>query len=328
MIPDHSPSKSVTHLKNFTADLAICTHNLTKEFETVRALDNLRLEIPPGIIFGFLGPNGAGKTTTIRLLLGLLQPTSGSVRVLGYESQTQADQIRANTGALLENTGIYEQMSAEANLEFYGRAFRIPANERQERIQALLTEMGLWDRRGERAGSWSRGMKQKLALARAMLHKPRLVLLDEPTTGLDVRSAVAIRENLRRLAVNEEVTIFLTSHNMEEVEKLCDRVAVIDGGQLVAQGTLEELKARISGFRIEIIGGGFDSHILEKMRNFPEINNLETHDSQLTIDLAMDFDHSEIVSILVGAGAQIKEVRRVKASLEDVFLNLTGAEND
>jgi ABC-2 type transport system ATP-binding protein len=328
MIPGHSPSKSVTHLKNFTADLAICTHNLTKEFETVRALDNLRLEIPPGIIFGFLGPNGAGKTTTIRLLLGLLQPTSGSVRVLGYESQTQVDQIRANTGALLEHTGIYEQMSAEANLEFYGRAFRIPANERQERIQALLTEMGLWDRRGERAGSWSRGMKQKLALARAMLHKPRLVLLDEPTTGLDVRSAVAIRENLRRLAVNEEVTIFLTSHNMEEVEKLCDRVAVIDGGQLVAQGTLEELKARISGFRIEIIGGGFDSHILEKMRNFPEINNLETHDSQLTIDLAMDFDHSEIVSILVGAGAQIKEVRRVKASLEDVFLNLTGAEND
>ena len=171
-------------------------------------------------------------------------------------------------------------------------------------------------------------MKQKLALARAMLHKPRLVLLDEPTAGLDVRSAVAIRENLRRLAVNEDVTIFLTSHNMEEVERLCDRVAVIDGGQLVAQGTLEELKARISGFRIEIIGGGFDSHILEKMRNLPEINNLETHDSQLTIDLEMDFDHSVIVSMLVGAGAQIEEVRRVKASLEDVFLNLTGAEND
>ena len=327
-MPDHSPSKSVTHLKVSTTDLAICTHNLTKEFETVRAVDNLKLEIPPGIIFGFLGPNGAGKTTTIRLLLGLLQPTSGSVKVLGYDSQTQTDQIRANTGALLEHTGIYEQMSAEDNLEFYGRAFRIPANERKERIQALLTEMGLWDRRGERAASWSRGMKQKLALARVMLHKPRLVLLDEPTAGLDVRSAVAIRENLRRLATNEDVTIFLTSHNMEEVEKLCDRVAVIDGGQLVAQGTLEELKARISGFRVEITGGGFNALILERIRNRPEIAYLETHNSRLTLDLAMDIDISEIVSMLVGGGAQIEEIRRVKASLEEVFLTLTGEEND
>jgi len=307
---------------------AISIEKLKKDFGSVTALEDLSLEVSTGSIFGFLGPNGAGKTTTIRLLLGLLQPTAGYIQVLGFNSQTAADRIRALTGALLEHTGIYEQLSAEDNLEFYARAFQIPQIERKKRIQSLLTDMGLWGRRADRAGSWSRGMKQKLALARVMLHKPRLVLLDEPTAGLDVRSAVDIREDLRTLAVNEDVTIFLTSHNMGEVEKLCSRVAVINGGKIVAQGTPEELKARSGGFRIEITGRGFASNILENISNRPEIASLETHNGQLTIDLAVDFDFSEIVSMLVGSGAQVEEVRRVKASLEDIFLTLTGEEND
>lgn len=307
--------------------MAVSIEKLKKDYGSVTALEDLSLDVLTGSIFGFLGPNGAGKTTTIRLLLGLLQPTSGDIKVLGFESQTQANQIRAQTGALLEHTGIYEQMSAEDNLEFYGKAFRIPLKERKERTQKLLTEMGLWERRADRAGSWSRGMKQKLALARALLHRPRLVLLDEPTAGLDVRSAVAIRENLRTLAANEAVTIFLTSHNMGEVEKLCDRIAVINGGHLVAQGTPEELKTRAGSFKIEITGRGFAAGMLENLRKRSEIANLETHDSKLTIDLATDMDPSEIVSNLVGAGAQIEEVRKVKASLEEVFLTLTGEEN-
>jgi ABC-2 type transport system ATP-binding protein len=327
-LPDPSTLESVSLMNNSQADLAVSTHNLGKEFEAVQALDALSLEIPAGVIFGFLGPNGAGKTTTIRLLLGLLQPTSGSAQVLGFDSQTQADQIRENTGVLLEHTGIYEQMSAKDNLEFYGRAFRIPEKVRKERIRMLLTEMGLWDRRDDRAGSWSRGMKQKLALARAMLHKPHLVLLDEPTAGLDVRSAVTIREDLRRLAENEQVTVFLTSHNMAEVETLCSQIAVIQRGQLVAKGTPEELKARISGYRIEITGHGFDPHILAHIRNLPEIASLQSHNSKLTIELEKDIDLPAIVNMLVGAGAQIEEVRRVRASLEEVFLAVTGEEND
>ncbi|MEJ2758768.1 MAG: ABC transporter ATP-binding protein [Anaerolineales bacterium] len=307
--------------------MAISIEKLKKTYGSVTALENLSLEVPTGSIFGFLGPNGAGKTTTIRLMLGLLQSTAGTVTVLGWDSQTQPDQIRANTGALLEHTGIYEQLSAEDNLEFYGRAFRIPADERAQRIQELLTDMGLWERRTDRAGSWSRGMKQKLALARAMLHKPHLVLLDEPTAGLDVSSAVAIREDLRTLAAKEDATIFLTSHNMDEVEKLCDHVAVINSGKLVAQGTPEELKSRNSNFRIEITGRGFDTNMLENISKRPEIANLETYNNQLTIELAMDVDLPEIISMLVGAGAQIEEVRRERASLEEVFLTLTGDNN-
>ena len=155
---------------------AICIENLTKDFKNVRALDAISLKIPTGIIFGFLGPNGAGKTTTIRLLLGLLEPTSGQAKVLGFDTQIHSDQVRAYTGALLEHTGIYEQMSAEDNLEFYGRAFRMSTAARKARIQELLTHMGLWKRRKDRAGNWSRGMKQKLALARTLLHRPSLVI--------------------------------------------------------------------------------------------------------------------------------------------------------
>lgn len=327
LIPDLTPYATAAPEKDSAAGLAICVDTLSKEFGEVKALDNLSLEVPTGCIFGFLGPNGAGKTTTIRMLLGLLQPTAGTVKVLGYDSQTQSDQIRTNTGALLEHTGIYEQISAEDNLEFYGRAFGVPDKERKERIQALLTNMGLWERRADRAGSWSRGMKQKLALARTLLHKPRLVLLDEPTAGLDVRSAAAIREDLKQLAENQDVTIFLTSHNMEEVEKLCDQVAVIYSGKLVAQGTPEELKTRSGGYRVEITGRGFDTQVLSNIRNRPEITGLETSNGQLTIDLAVDIELSEIVSMLVSSGAQIEEVRRVKASLEEIFLILTGGDN-
>ena len=178
---------------------AIRIENLTRDFETVRAVDGLSLEVPSGIIFGFLGPNGAGKTTTINLLLGLLEPTSGRAEVLGFDTRTQPDEIRTRTGALLEHPGVYEQLTAEDNLEFYGRVWRMPAAERQARIKELLTHMGVWERRKERVGTWSKGMKQKLALARAMLHRPALVFLDEPTAGLDVMAAAAVRDDLEAL---------------------------------------------------------------------------------------------------------------------------------
>jgi ABC-2 type transport system ATP-binding protein len=195
---------------------AIKLEKITRDFGSVRAVDELSLEVPAGVIYGFLGPNGAGKTTTINLLLGLLEPTAGRVQVLGFDTVSSSEAIRARTGALLEHTGVYEQMSAEDNLEFYGRAYEMDSGDRKTRIKELLVGMGLWDRRKERAGHWSRGMKQKLALARALLHRPQLVLLDEPTAGLDVMAAKMVREDLAALVAREGVTVFLTTHNMME----------------------------------------------------------------------------------------------------------------
>jgi len=303
-------------------ETAIRIENLTRDFETVRAVDGLSLEVPAGIIFGFLGPNGAGKTTTINLLLGLLEPTSGRAEVLGFDTRTQADKARTCTGALLEHPGVYEQLTAEDNLEFYGRVWRMPAAERQARIKELLTNMGLWERRKEQAGTWSKGMKQKLALARAMLHRPPLVFLDEPTAGLDVVSAVAVREDLESLAARGGVTVFLTTHNMAEVERLCAQVAVIRAGKLVAIGHPDQLRARAGGPRVEIVGRGFSESALALLRGRPEVAAAVVQNGHLEIDLRQETDTAPLVSLMVSAGVQVEEVRRGKASLEEVFLTL------
>jgi ABC-2 type transport system ATP-binding protein len=301
---------------------AIEVQNLTRDYDGLRAVDHISFSVEAGEIFGFLGPNGAGKTTTIHLLLGLLEPTEGQARVLGFDTLAQGDEVRAHTGALLEHNGVYEQLTAEDNLEYYGRIYRMPAAERQARIQEMLAQMGLWERRKDRAGSWSKGMKQKLALARAMLHQPQLTFLDEPTAGLDVVSANAVREGLESLAKREGVTVFLTTHNMAEAERLCSQVAVIREGKLVAIGTPDELRARAGGPRVEIVGRGFTDKLLGVLRARPEVAAVEIHNSHLEIDLGEDADSSALVSLAVNEGVHVQEVRRGKASLEEVFLTL------
>jgi ABC-2 type transport system ATP-binding protein len=312
-------------------ETAIHLKDLTRHFagvksERVRAVDGLSLEVPSGTVFGFLGPNGAGKTTTIRLLLGLLEPTAGQAEVLGYDTRTQADQVRAHTGALLEHTGLYEQLSAEDNLEFYARAWRLPADQRRARIKDLLAHMGMWERRQEPVGKWSRGMKQKLALARALLPGPLLLLLDEPTAGLDVASAVAVREELVALAAREHVTIFVTTHNMAEAETICSQVAVIRQGKLVALGHPDELRARASGPRVQVFGRGFSEVVLSLLRRRPEVISVRQQNKHLAIDLRPETSLAPLVNLMVEAGAQVEEVRRDKASLEEVFLALTEEE--
>lgn len=303
-------------------EIAIRIEGATRDFGSVRAVDHLSLEVPAGVIYGFLGPNGAGKTTTINLLLGLLEPTEGRAEVLGFDTRTQADEVRTRSGALLEHTGLYEQMSAEDNLEFYGRVWCMPAADRQARIKDLLTGMGVWDRRKEKVAKWSKGMKQKLALARAMLHRPQLVFLDEPTAGLDVMAATAVREDLAAIAAREGVTVFLTTHNMAEAEKLCERVAVIRQGQLVATGNPDELRARTGGARVEVVGRGFNDGALAQLRARPEVAAATVRNGRLSIDLRGDLDVPSLVSLLASSGAQVDEVRRGKASLEEVFVTL------
>jgi ABC-2 type transport system ATP-binding protein len=301
--------------------------HLSRFFGTVKAVDDLSLEVPAGIVFGFLGPNGAGKTTTIHLLLGLLEPTTGQASVLGFDTRTQAEAIRTHSGALLEFAGLYERMSAQDNLDFYGRIYQMPEPDRRARIKELLTHMELWDRRQDEVGKWSRGMKQKLAVARALLHHPPLVFLDEPTAGFDPIAAVALREDLASLVAREGVTVFLNTHNLTEAEKLCAQVGVIRQGKLLAVGTPDELRAKTGGPQAEIVGGGFTEQMLATLRERLEVAHAELHNSHLLLELRGESKMGPLVRLLVQAGAEVEEVRRGKASLEDVFLTLMEEEN-
>jgi ABC-2 type transport system ATP-binding protein len=306
---------------------AIQARGLARSFGQVRALDDLNLEVPAGSVFGFLGPNGAGKTTTIRLLLGLIEPTSGSALVLGFDTRTQSHEIRARAGALLEHAGLYERLSAEDNLRFQGRVARMPRQQLDERIRELLTHLGLWDRRDEAVVKWSRGMKQKLAIARTLLHRPALVFLDEPTAGLDPVAAAGLRDDLARLASQQGATIFLTTHNMAEAEKLCNLVAVVRQGKLLAVGSPAELRSRGGGQRAEIAGRGFSEAMLATLRQQASVSQASIDNGRLMLVLKDGSEVAPLVSLIVREGGEVQEVRSGQGSLEDVFLTLMEEEH-
>ncbi len=301
---------------------AFRTDGLTREFAGgVRALDNLTLEVPAGIVFGFLGPNGAGKTTTIRLLLGLLEPTSGSAEVLGHDVRTAGDQIRQNTGALLEHHGLYERLSAYDNLYFYARVARLSRNDARARVQEVLEHFGLWDRRDDAAGTWSRGMKQKLAIARALVHQPQLVFLDEPTAGLDPIAAAALRNELAALAERTGTSIFLTTHNLAEAERLCAQIGVVARGRLIAAGHPDELRAARGGEQIEIVGRNLEVSA-QALRAIASIRATSFRNGRLIVQQERGASAAPVIASLVQHGAEIEEVRRDAASLEDIFMSL------
>lgn len=308
--------------KQHSNSVAIRIKNLSCHFGAIKAVDDISLEIPGGTIFGFLGPNGAGKTTTIRLLLGLLKPTSGSTEILGFNPWMNGQEVRSRIGVLLENTGLYENLTAEENLEFYGRVNRMPTSRWQERIKELLTLLELWERRKEYPATWSRGMRQKLALARAMIHLPKVLLLDEPTVGLDVNAAVVIREYLQQIVKNDAMTVFLTTHNMTEAEKYCNNIAVVRNGRLVAHGTPESIRSLTSSNRWEVRGGGIDHAILEIIRQQANVLNVYQNNDLLTVDLHPEGEISILVKLLVDEGVQVWGVRPMSDNFEDVFREL------
>lgn len=300
----------------------IRTEHLSRTFGEVKAVDDLSLVVPAGIVFGFLGPNGAGKTTTIHLLLGLLEPTRGQAWVLGFDTRTQADDIRTHSGALLEFAGLYERMTAEDNLDLYGRIYQMPASERNARTKELLTHLDLWDRRKEQVGKWSRGMKQKLAVARSLFHHPQLVFLDEPTAGFDPVAAAALHTDLAALVAREGVTVFLNTHNLTEAEKLCTQVGVIRNGKLLMVGNPDELRMSKDNPHVEITGRGFTEQILASLRGRPEVAGVEQQNGSLLIDLRGEAEAGPLVSLIVKSGGEVEEVRRGEGSLEDIFLTL------
>ncbi|HSA96364.1 MAG TPA: ABC transporter ATP-binding protein [Acidobacteriota bacterium] len=304
------------------SETVIRTDRLGRDFKSIKAVDDLSLEVPAGIVFGFLGPNGAGKTTTIRLLLGLIEPTRGRAEVLGRDVRTRAAEIRSLSGALLEQSGLYERLSAADNLELYGRIWRLPPEDRRSRSRELLTHFGLWDRRDEQAGRWSRGMKQKLAVARTLLHRPRLVFLDEPTAGLDPVAAASLRDDLAGLASREGTTVFLTTHNLDEAERLCRRVAVIRSGRLVAEGPVEELKRGPAAPATDIRGRGFTPALAACVGALAGVARVEATDGRLSVFWTAAADNAALLRVLVDSGAEVEEVASRKATFEDAFLKL------
>jgi ABC-2 type transport system ATP-binding protein len=304
------------------SDLAIRTEDLTRDFPSVRAVDGLTLEVPRGVVFGFLGPNGSGKTTTVRLLLGLLEPTAGNAWVLGNDVRTRSDEVRKRCGALMEHAGLYERLTAEENLQFYAGIWRMSAADRDARVRELLEHLGLWERRRDIVGGWSRGMKQKLAVARTLLHRPELIFLDEPTAGLDPVAAAALRDDMAALVAEEGATVFVNTHHLAEAERLCDLVGIIREGRLLVVGHPDELRAQTGGHRVEFVGAGFDAALQAKLRARPDVASVAAENGRMTVEMAPEGETPPLVAFVVAEGGRIEEVRRGAESLEDAFMNL------
>ena len=249
----------------------ITINQLTRTFKETVAVDNLSLEVHAGEIFGFLGHNGAGKTTTVRLLNGVIEPTSGSMRVLGFDPQVDGPALRARTGVLTETPSMDERLTAWDNLSIYADLYGVPKAAVKPRVQELLAEFDLADRALEKVGGYSKGMKQRLALARALLHKPELIFLDEATSGLDPVSAHHVNGLIERMARREGCTVFMCTHNLVEAQRLCDRVAILEHGQLVALGTPTELTRQyVRRLDVEIeVAEGQTEAALKVLRSLP-----------------------------------------------------------
>ncbi len=300
---------------------AIAARGLTRAFGERIAVDNLTCEIAQGEIFGFLGPNGAGKTTTIRMLTGLIAPTSGTCTVANYELGADNQQIRRSVGVLTETPGLYEKLTAEQNLRFYAAIYGLTSAQADSQIQRYLTLMELADRRGHQVGTFSKGMRQKLAIVRALLHDPQIVFLDEPTSGLDPEAAGMVRDTIRRLR-DEGRTVFLTSHNLNEVDQLCDRIAVFRE-RLLHLDTPANLRTKLFGVQHVIELGPDAVRWLGAVQALAFVNTAAIDGNSISVTLADPArDKPALIKSLVDAGAAIQNVADRQHSLEDVYLQL------
>lgn len=297
----------------------IKTYQLSKQFGSVQAVVDLTVEIAEGEVFGFLGPNGAGKTTTVRMLTSLIKPTSGKAWVNGYELGKQDQAIRRSVGLLTEIPGLYENLSAERNLEIYANLYEV-SNPAQQ-IEKYLTLLELWERRKDAVGTFSKGMKQKLAIARALLHEPRTVFLDEPTAGLDPESAHLVREFILEIK-KQRRTIILCTHNLDEADKLCDRIAVLKTRLLVVDSPAH-LRTQVFGRKVVFHLRFSDEKYLAKIKTVPGVKDARLLDNKLivTVDEPEQMN-PDMVRLLVSEGADIQFVGELRRSLEDVYLQL------
>ncbi|MGH2444303.1 MAG: ATP-binding cassette domain-containing protein, partial [Chloroflexota bacterium] len=300
---------------------AIETNKLTRTFGSLVAVDDLTLAIPEGAVFGFLGPNGAGKTTTVRLLSALIAPTHGSATVAGHRLGEHNEVIRQAVGILTETPGLYDRLSAWQNLLFFAEMYDLPAARAASQVERYLRLLDLWERRGDKVGGFSKGMRQKLAIARALLHEPQVIFLDEPTAGLDPEAARVVREFIKQLRA-EGRTIFLTTHNLPEADELCDLIGVFRS-RLLRLGTPAQLRAGMFGAGTQVRVVGDAARWLETVRALPFVREATASESTLSVSLAQpDEQNPELVRSLVEAGADIRAVEPTSHSLEDVYLEL------
>ncbi len=312
-----------------TKNLALRASGLGRQFGTAWAIRDLDLEVQAGRVLGLLGPNGAGKTTTVRMLTALISPTEGTATIDGFDVRAEPDAVRARVGILTETPGLYDKLSATANLDFFGRLYSLDAATRSDRIEHYLRLFGLWDRRDDVAGTFSKGMKQKLAIARALLHEPTVVFLDEPTAALDPEAAYIVREAIEGLR-SAGRTIVLATHNLDEADRLCDEVAFIRGG-LLRIDTPARLRGSLAGGRVEIRlagdRGGGPTDLLAIARAVPGVT-MAQHDGDRLIVEALDPSAvtPALVHDLAAAGAAILEVRPAATSLEAVYFEVMGVQ--
>lgn len=297
----------------------IRTVDLTKRYKTLTAVDSLSFEVHQGEVFGFLGPNGAGKTTTIGMLLGLVRPSAGDAEVLGISIQSNLHTALQRVGAIIENPAFYPYLTGSDNLRIFAR---ISGNGAEARIPELLDLVGLSGRGTSKVGAYSLGMRQRLGLACALLSDPELLILDEPTNGLDPAGMLEMRQIIRQLAEGEGKTVFLSSHLLHEVEQVCDRVLILDKGRLIAQGGVSELLSRARGIEIRIDALESAEIVLEKV---PWVKGIQRLEDRLMVEAPPE-RAPELLALLAGDGLFPSEVRPIVQTLEHVFLKLTGEE--
>ena len=297
-------------------DKAISLNNVKKTLGNREILKCISFDVARGDIFGYLGPNGAGKTTTIRILLGLLQADSGQLDIMGQD--ISRSETRKKIGFALEPDGLYNNMTAEENLDFYARIYRLA--DAGQRITGLLGMVGLSDRAKDMVGTYSKGMRQRLALARAMIHNPEVLILDEPTAGVDPSGQIEVRQIMLDMAHKENKTVFLSSHNLDEVQRICNRIALIDRGEIKLYGEMNTLRKGMGGSVIIIeIGEEIPPVLLEELRKLIRLGLREKKDNILIFSPAAGTEVSDIISLLTGHGIKIEKAGRQEATLEEMY---------
>ena len=312
-------SPSAQQAANGHQQPAIVVAGLTKNYGEIEAVRGIDFEVPVGETFGFLGPNGAGKSTTIKMLCTLARPTSGSARVAGHEVTSERDAVRRNIGLVFQDTTLDNYLTGAQNLKFHAALYGVPAAAVEPRMRQVLEMVGLWDRRDSVVMTYSGGMKRRLEIARGLLHAPRVLFLDEPTVGLDPQTRASIWEYINELKSREDITIFLTTHYMDEAEH-CDRIAIIDHGQIVAIDTPEALKASVGKDRVQIHTTDDEVAIADLAREFGI--DAAMHEGAVTFSVASG--EQFVPRLFGGLSVPIKSVSVSRPTLDDVFMNYTG----
>jgi ABC-2 type transport system ATP-binding protein len=301
----------------------IDAENLTRKFGSLTAVEDVSLHVDEGEVFGFLGPNGAGKTTTIRMLCCLIGKTSGQARIgnLSIDKEQDCLEIRKIVGLLPENVGLYENLSAYRNLDFFGKLYEVPDQKRQENIERLLRLLGIWERREDVVGTFSKGTKQKIAITRALIHDPKVLFLDEPTANLDPEAAKTVRDFILDLK-KEKRTIFLNTHNLDEAERLCDRIAILKT-RLIAVDSPKNLEHSLYHRKTIVHLEAVSDAVVASVKGLGMVKNLRVTDNKLVLDIDNPKkDNPEVIRAIVQAGGNIQYVTELRSTLEDVYLKL------